>query len=858
MSPSAATVASVRRPWLAVAGLAFGLACGEAGDGGQALDAARETDDRGTAAGGTDSDGQAGGFAGTLADGGPLAGTQAVDAGAGDGSPAGGARTDGGPAPDAGAGGAEPDAQVGPPVFGTCGAVLDLLATAQPAPAGWRIEATSARAAQTEVGSCGGDGRELAYAFTAPGPGAYTFAAAPAEAGGAGGVPFRPAVYLRRNCEDPTSELACAEPGAGAEGGPAVVTRLLAADESVLVFVDAVDAFIGGPFVLDVTVDPPGAPGEACEPDGDPNACAPELRCLPVDGDARCRVVGAPAVTSARLVVEPEAGTLGLRLEGQDPGDDVTGLVLEAVDAAGAPVSLGPRPPGGVRAFTAITRAAGAFDGAFALRTERGVGASPVADIAAVTVEVVDAAGLRSAPLRVEPSALRRPGPGEICDPDRIFDACVDGLLCDDGICGPPGVDCPEAFAPAALRPGLTLAGDTLRARDVADAPCGGAGGDAVYQLTAESAGFYVVEAWSADPDVRPLVFARTACGAEDPGASLGCEAPRRGERAQLCFDLAAGETVSAFVTALDVDSGGAFSVRVLRPEAPVIDSAEVFVNPEAQALGLRVVGHDPDGDVRAVGVRLFDEDGADLLGDGLPADLRLVAGESTLRPGGEVAVRASRRLALDGAAIALVEVSLVDAFGARSASLAVAALPTPPAARGALCDVDGAFFACVAPDRCGGPLPRVPDPEGICVEAFADCPPELGDVIDLDDPVYSIADGLWQFDGDTGPGGNDTAGTCGGAMAPEDVLAFRAPVAGVYVFRTTLPQGGDTVLYVRSNCGDETPEAELGCNDDGPDAVDFGSRVVVALEGGQTVYAFVDGFGNAGNPYTLTVEVQR
>jgi hypothetical protein len=705
MSRSALAIASAHRRARLAACLFLVAACGESGAGSGPADVARDGGRGGAGGAGADATADTGGVSMTTPDAGSPGGAPDAEIG-------GTATLDGGASPDGGADAAggmgTADARGMPPVFGTCGAVEGLEAAAQVTPTGWHLEGTSARAAQTAVGSCGGDGREMAYAFVAPEPGEYTFAARAADPGG-GGVPFAPVVYVRRVCDDPTSELACDAGATAGEGAPSAVTRLLATDEPIIVFVDAADAFTGGAFTLDVTLDRPGAPGEACDPDGGPNNCAPELRCLAVGGDTRCRIVAAPSISAARLIVEPVAGTLGLRLDGLDPGDDVTGLVLEAVDAAGAVVPLGPQPPGGVRPFTALVQAGGRFEGAFSLRAVAGVGASPLGRISAVTVEVLDAAGLRSAPLRIEATPAPRLGPGEVCDPDRIFDACADGLLCDDGVCAMPAVDCPPAFAAEALRDGLTLAGDTRRAADVATAPCGGSGGDAVYRLTAETAGFYVVEAWSADRRVVPLIFARSACGAEDPAASLGCAAPDGDDRAQLGLDLAAGETVSVFVTGVDAEAGGAFSVRTLRPEPPVLDAAEVFVNPETRALGVRADGRDRDGDVRALGVRLFDAAGVDLLGDAAPADLPLAAGEVTLRPGGVVAVRAARRLALDAARITHVEVSLVDAYGGRSAALSVEVRPTPAAARGEVCDVDGAFAACVAPDRCGGPLARVP-----------------------------------------------------------------------------------------------------------------------------------------------------
>jgi hypothetical protein len=255
--------------------------------------------------------------------------------------------------------------------------------------------------------------------------------------------------------------------------------------------------------------------------------------------------------------------------------------------------------------------------------------------------------------------------------------------------------------------------------------------------------------------------------------------------------------------------------------------------------------------------VRLFGADGADLLGEAGPVDLALEAGELTFPRPGRVSVRAVRLLGLDAGAIAAVEVGLVDAFGGRSGVRRVVPQVTPVVGRGEVCDLEGAFAACAQPDRCRGGAGGGADPEGTCEEVRDDCPPEFGDVVDVSAPAYRVGDTSWAYMGDTAQRIDQTSGTCGGGGAPEEPVQFAAPADGLYVFRTAVDDGRDTVMYARSRCGEAALEAQLDCNDAAPVGGTLNSELTLALQAGQVVYVFVDGFGGGfGGPYTLTIEV--
>lgn len=89
---------------------------------------------------------------------------------------------------------------------------------------------------------------------------------------------------------------------------------------------------------------------------------------------------------------------------------------------------------------------------------------------------------------------------------------------------------------------------------------------------------------------------------------------------------------------------------------------------------------------------------------------------------------------------------------------------------------------------------------------------------------------------------GNEQAGSCGGDRAPEVIVAWTAPMSET-INIDTMGSDYDTMLYVRRG---ECTGMEAGCDDD---AIAPQSRVTVAVMAGETLYIFVDGFGdNQGN----------
>ncbi len=750
------------------------------------------------------------------------------------------------PRRDRGMGGDPTPEDAGMTPVGTCDGELDLisLAMVDDENTRWVFLGTSRGAPQAATGSCGGNGRELVFLFTAPEYGQYGFSTRDPD-----GLPnFDNVLHVRATCDDPASELACDNPPASSDAN---LRLQLDAGQAVHVFVDAFGPFTGGDFQLEVSLRRPADEGEPCEPIDAANACDADLRCVAVDGTYLCRRLVAPTVESAALAFNPDFGALGLRVSGVDPGDDVVALSLTARDAEGAEVPLGVGGGPYTLPFDTLQQGAGAFAGELVLNRPLDLPA-----VAEVTLEVIDAAGLNSAALIVAAVAPERRGAGEACDASRTFDACAPGLVCDDAACTDAPAACPAGFGARRLPVDELMDGDLGGAADVAQGTCGGTGGDAVFTFTAAEGGLHVFEAWADAFNAAPLLFARDLCGVEDVVVSRDCARPDRDRRARITAELSAGETFSLFVGSADADWAGAFHLRGWRPAPPTLNTAELFANADASVLGFQLEGGDPDLDVRAFSVRLFDADGADLLGEDAPVDLRLEAGELTFPRPGRVSVRAVRLLGLDARSIAAVEVGLVDAFGGRSGLRRVVPQVTPVVARGEVCDAEAAFAACT-PRPLPGRRRRRADPEGTCQEVRDDCPAEFGPIADLSDPAFRVGDTAWAYAGDSTLRGDQGAGSCGGFGAPDEPMRFEAPVDGLYVFRTSVADGRDTVMYIRSRCDAAEPDAELDCNDDAPGGGTLNSELTLALQAGDVVYVFVDGFGGAfGGPFTLNIEV--
>jgi len=105
---------------------------------------------------------------------------------------------------------------------------------------------------------------------------------------------------------------------------------------------------------------------------------------------------------------------------------------------------------------------------------------------------------------------------------------------------------------------------------------------------------------------------------------------------------------------------------------------------------------------------------------------------------------------------------------------------------------------------------------------------------------------------GDTADGTFEYYDGCGGELALESSVTWKAPSTGDYRFSTE-GSAFDTLLYVRAG-GCEG--ASLACNDNTPDDPNaLWSSATLRLRGGDRVAVFIDGFGLEGGEWSLSID---
>lgn len=323
-------------------------------------------------------------------------------------------------------------------------------------------------------------------------------------------------------------------------------------------------------------------------------------------------------------------------------------------------------------------------------------------------------------------------------------------------------------------------------------------------------------------------------------------------ERDNVC----AGETLCLVAAGSETGVCGS-------PAAPVLEAVEATLNAATNGLGLRLAGTDANGDVRAVRVILIDGDGEQIPytvdgqspAVGQDTALEGMLGSASSSGGAFTATFSKVLPASSVAGLVRVRVEVVDSQALHSGQVFAPVQPAPVVAPGEACDLGSGLSACPGDEVCHAADPAAGP---TCGEPAVECPEGWG-VVDL---VGASRDGRFVVEGDTTGSEAATRGTCGGGSG-FDVYRFVAPEAGTWHLRTEVfGRRADTVLYTRSHCRYEDPRLELGCNDDvsAEDGV-IASALALALEQGQQVFVFVDGWAVPypwQGEYSLTIERAR
>ena len=753
---------------------------------------------------------------------------------------------------------------VTPPTLSTCEMPLSL----NDSPNGdgtFSFTGITTGAVNNLTGSCGnGAAPDAAFTFTAPTTGLWTLTTVRFD----GGASFDTVLYTRGACAD-LEDLDCSDDVV--DGSPQSALRVsLDAEQSILVVVDGYSDESAGDFVLTALPDlgplPEGAPCDDLDFGG---ACDEALSCADLRGHLGvCMVVGAPTISEASVALSVGMNLLLIEVSGLDANHDVEGFELSAVDALGEPLDLSGGDPDSNRSYF-FDRVV-SVDGSYSARTL--VYLDEPADISVATVVVYDRLGLTSESLNVVVTAPAVSLLGGPCDPNRNFDSCAEGLLCDrEGpdpatppTCSASDAGCDDGIVPIRLNDfadacGFSYEGSLDGAVDHTDTCGSGPGSDQVLSFEAE-AGDYVAALYSTNG--APIVIThQTSCLVEDVAALLLCSSHFPGEDdgrpAYVSMSFATPGTQYLVVSGLE-GPAATYRVVVYAAHAPTLDVAEGTVDTQTSSLGIRLVGADLDGDVVGLSMRILDEMGMPVIAnmDGSPFEGSVPQDALQTGADGSVELVFVLELSFDESdtlallEVALLEVALLDASDRRSAVLTVRLEAPPELERGAACRFNEVFGFCAEGQVCAEDAAN--SPTGLCVDLGVACPAHYGEVIDLNS--FAL-EGAYSYAGDTTALPSLTDGQCGAAGAHDAVFTFTADVAGPYTFETVVDDQRDTVLYVRSHCGSRAPAEELACDDDS--GAGAASLVRVELAALQTVYVFVDGYvGDVADngPFVLNV----
>ena len=718
-------------------------------------------------------------------------------------------------------------------------------------------------------GSCGGGGPEQVFQVTMP------VRAALEVTTGVAGSPFPTLLYVRGDCLDPDSELACTE-SAGVAGQ--LQTGPIDADATVFLFVDSHGD--NGPFDLEVRFLPVIGDNELCDPEGS-NICDGGLRCADVGADFRCLALSPPTPVGALALVT--ADRVRVIVQGQDLDADAEGLEV-ALFAGGAPqpyfVERG--------AFDPAVR--GQLD--FMSKVDFfGVDTTGLDQIVAA---IFDAGGLSSQAFVVDIQPLPVRNVGEACDPDGIFDDCIDGLPCNDQGNGPICVPVDGFGCNLAVDLDVVGEGDPTLRRYLGNnfdnahqttASCIGDpqdGAEVVHVYT--SPGFADVIFTTEDDvtDFDTVIYVRTDCA--DEGSEVGCNddsGPDQRSTVEV-RNVQPGQPLFAFVDAVSSDRRGQYALtaraRFILPDGAACDPA-AFANRCEDGFGcieadgestcrelqppeitggrvlladddlLRFVVDTLDGDADVVGMSalLFDNTGAiiDVFGDGMfeSVQVPLIAdpfGVPHPQLVGELRFAAAPT-------VFSAEVVVYDAQGQVTVPFLYHVDAIPVVDQGGACDIEGIFDRCTDGNACQnvgfGPI----------------CAPVPGYTCDGPVPLNLAAaiDGnLYTYNGNNRRNDSALQGSCGGA-GREVYHAFVSPEHAALTISTARPETTfDTVLYAIADCaalGD--PGNERACNDDFEGTP---SRIELReVQQGETVLLVVDGYGSDSvGEYGLEIRV--
>jgi hypothetical protein len=426
---------------------------------------------------------------------------------------------------------------------------------------------------------------------------------------GAGGAPVMvdPGGPPRIDVHDPAVELRTEGTGFTLAWATSVLRPLDAVTALRLTVVDATGA-ASEPREAAVTAPRVVARGDACDALGARSVCGPADACVGAAAGLSCLAATAPALRTAEAYVNLAVGSFGVRVDGDDPEDDVAAVSLLPLAADGAA-----RPFAGDGAvpvrFTSITQEGGAFAGvvsrlasfqqclaegeeAFVACASGGIttrdcagegravvatcNARELAEVAAMRIAVADRTARTGDAVTVAVSAPAAAEAGAACDAMAALWRCPEGMAChgvDEGdarlTCRDAVPECPGGWEVVDLRRhavggGWVYRGTTAGARHKGGGgTCGGGAPNRIHAFVAASDGAYRVEI--ADTAADTVLYVRSHCALPQPEYELACndDLAVGNLLSALRMDLVRGQTVYVFVDGATGDVEGEYTLRV-------------------------------------------------------------------------------------------------------------------------------------------------------------------------------------------------------------------------------------------------------------------------------------------------------
>lgn len=337
-------------------------------------------------------------------------------------------------------------------------------------------------------------------------------------------------VYIRTECLDQDSELACNDDAGGQQSF--VAANDVPAGTTVYVVVDAAQtqsAPLPQMYGLTVVMDDVVTKGGSCDPQQIDNVCEAGTVCSVAGGAPVCAPsLGGPTLTVATMGVLQNSSGIGFNVQGTDPDGDVLAVFMTFLDDTGAAIDItGDGVPDNRFNFTQFLT--GPLAGQIDFDVNGQVGGFFGGGAASVRVEVVDSSGTFSSAIETPIHDPTWVGLGDACDGGALD--CWGELECEAMICEQPAdgaATCAAAEASTAITTsGVVTVNIAAGAPDTLEGSCfySRGLGETVLKVQNTAAGFVRVRARTdAPPSVGELdtyVYIRTSC--VDAASEIGC-----------------------------------------------------------------------------------------------------------------------------------------------------------------------------------------------------------------------------------------------------------------------------------------------------------------------------------------------